>query len=159
MREILLVRHGKAVEHSSGGDAARTLTDDGKDIIRGVGRALVALDLIPGAIWHSPFVRASETATLLREVTGNVAPLKADGALAPGSSSERAAALLLESREKRLLVVSHMPLLPALMTELVGARVEFGTGTVARVLALGPHGSVLAGLWDAELLGLVKGTP
>jgi phosphohistidine phosphatase len=156
MQEILLVRHGKAVEYAPGGDAERPLTEDGQRAVASVGVALKRLGLVPDAIWHSPYVRATETAHLLHGAMAASAPLKVDGALAPGSSPERTARTLLDARVGRLLVVSHMPLLPALAIELVGARVEFGTATVAHVIALGPHGSTLAGLWSADVLAHVR---
>jgi phosphohistidine phosphatase len=156
MREILLVRHGKAVEYAPGGDAARPLTDEGQRAVAAVGGALKRLNLLPDAVWHSPYVRATETAQLLHGALGARGTLKVEGALAPGSSPERTARLLLDAKEQRLLVVSHMPLLPALAVELIGARVEFGTATVAHVIALGPHGSTLAGLWSADVLAHVR---
>lgn len=156
MREILLVRHGKAVEYAPGGDAARPLAEDGQRAVASVGAALKRLGLVPDAVWHSPYVRATETARLLHAAMGSSGALKVEGALAPGSSPERTARMLLAASDARLLVVSHMPLLPALAIEMVGARVEFGTATVAHVIALGPHGSTLAGLWSADVLAHVR---
>ena len=156
MREILLVRHGKAVEFASGGDAARPLADEGRVAVAGVGGALKRLGLMPDAVWHSPYVRATETAQLLAGALGYRGALTVEAHLAPGSSPERTAKMLLDAKPQRLLVVSHMPLLPGLAIELVGARVEFGTATVAHVIALGPHGSTLAGLWSADVLAHVR---
>lgn len=153
-RDLFLVRHGKAVEAAPGGDAARPLTAEGRAGINHVGRALAAFGFVPDAIWHSPYLRATETATLLAEALGTT-QLVPEGVLTPASSAERAAGALLQAPGRTLVVVSHMPLLPALALELVGARVDFGTGTVAHVALLGPHGAVLLGLWTAEKLARV----
>jgi phosphohistidine phosphatase len=155
MQEVLLVRHGKAALDAPGGDAARPLTPDGRQAIAAVGRALVAFGFKPDALWHSPFVRAAETAALLAEA---LAPPKvvAEGVLTPVSSAARAAQAIVQARARCLVVVSHMPLLPQLSAELVGARLDFGTGTVAHVALVGPHGSALLGLWTADQLARVR---
>lgn len=158
-RELYLVRHGKAAEHAAGGDAARALTDEGRAGIDAVGHALRALDVSPDVIIHSPYVRATETAEIIARALG-VKRLVAEGALTPSASAERAVQALTETpavvNAKVVLAVSHMPLLPAVALELVGARVDFGTGTVARLALLGPHGAVLVGLWPADQLARVR---
>lgn len=157
MREVLLVRHGKAEAASLGGDAARVLTDDGREGIAAVGRGLAALSLRPDALWHSPYVRATETAGLLaRELSIGATSMRAEPLLVPGGSGERAARALVEASARCLLCVSHMPLLPELVGRLVGARMDFGTGTVAHVALLGPHGATLIGLWSADVLARVR---
>lgn len=158
-RELFLVRHGKAVEHAAGGDPARALTDEGRAGIEAVGRALAAFEIAPDVIVHSPYVRATETATIIARTLG-VKRLLSEGALTPVASAERAVQALTEApavvNARCVLAVSHMPLLPAVAHELVGARVDFGTGTVAHVALLGPHGSVLLGVWAAEKLARVR---
>lgn len=153
MREVFLVRHGKAVASAPGGDAARPLTDEGRAGINDVARALKSFGVSPAVVWHSPYTRAAETAEILAAVLGG--RCSADGAFTPSSSAERAVQQIQQSEARCLVVVSHMPLLPDVCTELVGARVDFGTGTVAHVGSLGPHGTVLLGLWTSEKLALV----
>jgi phosphohistidine phosphatase len=155
MREVLLVRHGKAAVDAPGGDAARPLTDEGRKGIEAVGRGLAAFGFRPDVLWHSPYVRATETGQILARAlsVGNVV---AEGAITPMSSAERAAQAIVESTARCLVVVSHMPLLPALAAELVGARIDFGTGTVAHLAVLGHHGSALLGLWTADHLARVR---
>lgn len=153
-RSLFLVRHGRAVEDAPGGDAARALTAEGRGEVACVGRALQAFGVRPDAIWHSPYARALETAILLGEALG-VRKLVPESALVPSSSAERALRLLLEAASPTLLVVSHMPLLPALAHEFLGARVDFGPATVAHV-AIFPGGALLSGLWTATQLSLVR---
>lgn len=155
MRDLFLVRHGKAVDSAPGGDPARTLTEEGREGIRRAGQGLKAFGLVPDVIVHSPYARALETAQILAAALGT-SSLVAEGALTPSASPERAADALRRLLPKRVMAVSHMPLLPALALELVGARVDFGTGTVAHLAALGPHGTVLLGLWTADQLARVR---
>lgn len=158
-RELFLVRHGKAVEHAAGGDPARPLTEEGRAGIEAVGKALAAFDVSPDVIAHSPYVRASETAQILARALG-VKRLISEGALTPVASGESALQAITRApsvvNARTVLAVSHMPLLPAIVHELVGARVDFGTGTVAHIALLGPHGSVLVGVWSAEKLARVR---
>jgi phosphohistidine phosphatase len=158
-RELFLVRHGKAAEHAAGGDPARALTDEGRAGIEAVGQALARFEVKPDVIVHSPYVRATETAQIIARALG-VTRLVSEGALTPVAAAERAVQALTDSsvvvNARTVLAVSHMPLLPAVAHELVGARVDFGTGTVAHVALLGPHGSVLLGVWPAEKLARVR---
>lgn len=158
-RELFLVRHGKAAESAAGGDAARPLTDEGRLGIEAVARALRVFEVAPDVIVHSPFVRATETAEIIARGLG-VKRLVAEGALTPVSSGERAVQAVTEApavvNARCVLAVSHMPLLPALAHELVGARVDFGTGAVAKVALLGSHGAVLVGLWSADQLARIR---
>jgi phosphohistidine phosphatase len=158
-RDLFLVRHGKAADSAPGGDPARPLTEEGRAGIEAVGRALAAFAVAPDVIVHSPYVRATETAQLIGRALG-VERLVAEGALTPVSSGERAAQAVTEApavvNARTVVAVSHMPLLPALAHELVGARIDFGTGTVARIALLGPHGAVLVGLWSADQLARVR---
>jgi phosphohistidine phosphatase len=158
-RELFLVRHGKAVENAAGGDPARALTEEGRAGIEAVAHALAVFAVAPDVIVHSPYVRATETAQIIARVLG-VKRLVAEGALTPVASGERAVQALTEApavvNAQRVLAVSHMPLLPAIAHELVGARIDFGTGTVAQVALFGGNGSVLVGVWPAEKLARVR---
>lgn len=157
MRELLLVRHGQAESTAFGGDAARMLTDDGKAGIAAVGRGLAALGLRPDAIWHSPLLRAFETATLLAHALalGDEA-VRREPLLEPGTSPERTARAIVDAGTRCLLCVSHLPLLPQLAGVLTGARLDFGTGTVAHLAQVGPNGAALVGLWSAQLLARLR---
>lgn len=157
VRELFLVRHGKAEAASSGGDAARVLTREGREDIAAAGRGLAALSVRPTALWHSPYARAVETAGLLAgPLAVGAAALRAEPLLVPGGSVERAGRAILDADAQSLLCVSHMPLLPELAGWLLGARLDFGTGTVAHLALVGPRGAVLVGLWSAELLARVR---
>lgn len=157
VREVLLIRHGQAEAAAFGGDAARVLTAEGRDGIAAVGRGLAALGVRPDALWHSPYARATETAMLLASVLGLPGgALRAEPLLEPEAAPDRAARAVVDAGARCLVCVSHMPLLPQLAGKLGGARLDFGTGTVARFGLLGPHSAALIGLWSAELLARVR---
>ncbi len=161
MRELILVRHGKAQAAAFGGDEARALTQDGRAAIEAVGRGLAALGLAPDAVWHSPFVRATETAAILAHALAvPSSTLRVEPLVVPGGSPERVARALLDAQPRRLLCVSHMPLLPELVGRLCGARTDFATGTVAHLLVAGSRGgspgAALIGLWSADVLARIR---
>jgi phosphohistidine phosphatase len=152
--ELYLVRHGEAEGASSKGDAARVLTSGGRARLAGVAAALARF--APGAdIWHSPYVRAKQTAQILSDV---VKPASFDEreAFTPDADPTAAARELVKSGRHILIVVSHLPLLPAVLDELLaGGRYEMPVGSVAHlgVLTSGreTRGScALLGLWTSD---------
>lgn len=155
MRELFFVRHGQAASDAPGGDPARPLTHEGREAIAGVGRALARFGLRAPALIHSPYLRAEQTAQVL---ASSLSPssMEPSASLTPEASVERALQALTQSKAMTLVVVSHMPLLPKLVGELAGARVEFATGTVAHIALMGPRSAALLGLWSADKLALIR---
>ncbi len=70
---LYIVRHAEAEDcPPDGDDAARALTDAGRDSIPPVGGTFAALKIRPDLIWTSPAVRARQTAELLaKHLKGN----------------------------------------------------------------------------------------
>ena len=68
--DCILVRHGIAVEPDEwdGTEENRPLTEKGKRRVRQAAEGLAALDCKPTHLFTSPFVRAYDTARLLRAV-------------------------------------------------------------------------------------------
>ena len=67
---LYLVRHGIAMEGLRGGitrDSERPLTDEGKEEMKLVAKALVKLNCKPDLILSSPLVRARQTAEFIAE--------------------------------------------------------------------------------------------
>jgi phosphohistidine phosphatase len=68
--KLYLVRHAIAVPHFTPGyedDSQRPLTDKGRAKMRDITRGLKALGVAPQIILSSPYVRARQTAEILRE--------------------------------------------------------------------------------------------
>jgi phosphohistidine phosphatase len=98
---LLIVRHAEAAPGSP--DELRTLTPDGREQARALGRRLRELCLEPDAVVSSPLLRARETAAAL----GLGAP-QVDERLAPGASPDDVRDTAL-GRGATVLVVGHQP--------------------------------------------------
>ena len=68
--DCLLFRHGIAVEpqECDGPEARRPLTAKGTEKVRQAAQGLLRMDMAPTHIASSPFVRAGQTAEILRDV-------------------------------------------------------------------------------------------
>jgi len=121
--EILIVRHGSAVEEAPGlGDAGRWLTGKGRKATRKVGKWLTDQpDRVPTEIWTSPLVRAVQTAEILAEkvaltdnvlVAGELSPARD-----PGDLLKRFGA---HSGAGQIAVVGHEPGLSRVAMALLG---------------------------------------
>ncbi len=70
--KLLLIRHGKAEDHDASkwpDDSQRPLSDQGVEQFRIAAKQLGEI-LIPDVLLSSPYVRAVQTAEILREVAG-----------------------------------------------------------------------------------------
>ena len=115
--ELVLVRHGIAVERISGRDNPdRALTDRGRARTRAVLEALVQRGVCMDHLISSPYRRALETAQMAREV-GFAPTLAIDGRLRPNSESLPD---LMEELAGRVALVGHEPDLSAMACQLLG---------------------------------------
>ena len=155
------MRHGHAAASSPTGDEGRALTASGGSEIDEVGRGLSRAGVCVDTIWHSPYLRATQTAERVGAALSTSLGKSVSSAVPHGAPHELAAQLL-GARATRLLLVSHLPLLPALASVLLGADVSlnFTPGTVARLLFVGRGEvgtAVLGGLWEPGLLTCAGG--
>ncbi|MCS6830913.1 MAG: phosphohistidine phosphatase SixA [Armatimonadota bacterium] len=75
---LYLVRHAIAVPHDAPGyeeDSQRPLTDRGRAKMRDIARGLKVLGVCPNLILTSPYVRARQTAEILKDVLNITQPL------------------------------------------------------------------------------------
>ncbi|MGD0092192.1 MAG: phosphohistidine phosphatase SixA [Planctomycetota bacterium] len=120
---LYILRHGKAGtrEEWHGDDAARPLTDEGKQRTQAVLEALRdKKKLEVEAIWTSPLVRARQTAEIAGQVLGvQVSTL---GALACGATLASLQAALRKKAPlpESVMLVGHEPDCGALIGELAG---------------------------------------
>ena len=139
VRTLWLMRHGAAEHHSDAGDFGRRLTAAGIDVVTRGAQALAREQPRPVRLLHSPLVRATETAAILKgALMINDVAVHAD--LQPDSDPRAAVRAILGDTSTSLLVVSHLPLLPAVLELLTGVYVELGTAGVARVDVTGGDG-------------------
>ena len=162
MRELWLMRHGTAEATSFGGDEGRALTEEGREGVRRAARSLERLGVRPDAVWHSPYLRAVETAQLVKEVLvlRGASPIRSE--LTPHGAARRAGEMLFEATERRLLVVSHLPVLPEICVELLGAplRLDVVPASVVHLKVLGGQNaggsSVLCGFFPGDALAALS---
>jgi phosphohistidine phosphatase len=124
-----LVRHAEA-EPSSGDDAARRLTPEGKARFAALVAALGA-QVTVARVLTSPLVRARETAALLAGATG--APEEEEPALAAGASSAQELLALARSRVEGVALVGHNPEVAEAVTAVARRHVGVSAGTIAAV--------------------------
>jgi phosphohistidine phosphatase len=121
--QILLIRHGNAVEEAPGlGDAGRWLSAKGRKITRKVARWLgKSAKRRPSAIWTSQLVRSVQTAEILAagvEYEGEVKPC---AELSPGRDPGDLIKLLAnEPADATLALVGHEPSLSLIAGALLG---------------------------------------
>jgi phosphohistidine phosphatase len=121
--EILLIRHGHAVDEAPGlGDAGRWLSAKGRKVTRKVARWLAESGKRrPLAIWTSPLVRAVQTAEIVAAEARFKGELRATAQLGPGHDPGDLLKLLAsETLEGPLALVGHEPSLSLIATALLG---------------------------------------
>jgi phosphohistidine phosphatase len=120
---ILLIRHGQAVDEAPGlGDAGRWLTAKGRKITRKVARWLDKNDRRrPTVIWTSPLVRAAQTAEIIAAGVDYDGEVRAVPELTPGRDpGDLIKRFNDEPVEGVLAVVGHEPSLSLIANALLG---------------------------------------
>jgi phosphohistidine phosphatase len=156
--ELFLIRHAIAAEKSDPAfDHARPLTGKGRKRFEGVVRGLDALGIRFDRVYHSPWVRALQTAELCRPIGGELVMLDA---LAAPPKGELYDAL----RGDSIALVGHEPWMGELCSELVtgrrdlGAQFQFRKGGVAHLTGVAhPSGAALVALYPPGVLRAVAG--
>lgn len=109
-RQLMLLRHGKAVRGGGLDDRARPLRDTGKDEARQVAAVAAAHGLMPTLIICSTAVRARQTADLFAEQTGAECGIVRMQELYLASPAEIMSAVrTVPGHVRSLLVVGHNP--------------------------------------------------
>ncbi len=120
MRTILLMRHGQAESMSpTGADSDRALTREGQQQATAAAGAMSALGLHFDAAWYSPYPRAKQAFERVN-ATVKIGSSRSVDTITPNGNPEDVAQQLFDTRERSLLVVSHLPLLPAVYSILLG---------------------------------------
>jgi len=101
---LYIVRHAKAEDGEP--DELRSLTPEGRESARSVGRQLAADGVRPDAVLTSPLLRARETAAEIARAVGVEA--ESDDRLGPGASPEDIRAAV-SGRGEIVILVGHQP--------------------------------------------------
>ena len=110
---IYLLRHGEA-EARAHNDPARQLTARGKLEIEQVAQQFAARDIRLDRCLASPYLRASQTASLFLRFTAPDLPVETADILTPEVRASAVMDFLDGMREQHVLLVSHNPLLSEL---------------------------------------------
>ena len=122
--ELLIVRHGIAVEPGTAGftEAERPLTEEGTLRFREAARGLAALLPRPDVLLTSPLVRARQTAEIAAEAWGKRKP-QIEPRLAAGAAPQAILSCLAEHGESGLVATfGHEPDCSRLLGHLLGSR-------------------------------------
>ncbi len=120
---LYLVRHAHAADFQP--DSKRPLSAKGKKQIERISSALWGKGLIePSVIWHSPYLRAIETATLLHEGLGLSVGLETVDGISPFDDPSKIAERIDPSTED-IMVVGHEPKLSSLTSLLLSGSQSF----------------------------------
>ena len=118
---LYLVRHGEARPDAE--DAARPLTDRGRQVIERLGRAAAGRGVEVAEIRHSGLLRARQTAEILALHLRPRGGVRATTGLGPEDDPDIARAEYEEAREP-LVLVGHLPHLARLEARLTGRQTE-----------------------------------
>jgi phosphohistidine phosphatase len=137
---IYLLRHGNAEDPSRRPtDEDRQLTDEGRDEVARVGRAVRRAKVDMSLVITSPYVRAVQTADIAVEALGYKGQVARTKALEPDSDPDAVwQEIRTHSGLEHLLLVGHEPLLSRTVAYLLGApslSVKMTTGSMVCVEA------------------------
>src|SRR4051812_10692460 len=110
---LYLIRHAHAVDAAD--DAARELSKKGRDQAKALGKFMHEREIFaPAAIWHSPLLRARETAELLAKHARIAARVSETAGLLPEDDPAVIASGVAHARLSSLALVGHEPFMSAL---------------------------------------------
>lgn len=143
-RTLWVLRHGEAVNMAST-DASRTLTPQGREQVRRSAGQLVGQPLTLMLV--SPYVRAQQTAEIVQNTLSQNVEMRTVPWLTPDSDPDTALGALDGLDAEHLLVVSHQPLVGALVGLLDrGERSSpyaMGTASLARLEGTAPFAGLM----------------
>ena len=112
--KLWVLRHGEAEPYGSRPDSERELTDHGREEVLSSAARLMGQPLT--AIYASPYLRAQQTAQLVREALGFEPEIRTVEWLTPEVDPDRVAEQLVSV--SNVLLVSHNPLVGNLLSYL-----------------------------------------
>jgi phosphohistidine phosphatase len=139
--ELYLLRHGIAEQQSSTGrDADRRLTEEGREKLRRVLKRAASADVSPSLILSSPYKRALETAEIAASELHYKGAILKVGALTPDSSPPSLWSEIREHRnEPSILLAGHEPLFSQTVAWLLGSTHEMVDFRKAALIRIDVH--------------------
>jgi phosphohistidine phosphatase len=121
---IVILRHGEAESHATR-DADRNLTLNGREQVRKAAECLQTLGVSFEQAWVSPFRRTQQTAEEVSSIINGFSR-HTHKILVPESNPDTVVDAIEKSSLNSLLIVSHQPLVSALVGLLVDAESRLG---------------------------------
>jgi phosphohistidine phosphatase len=143
--QIYLVRHGIAESISSGSDADRDLTEEGRKKLRDVLKTAARAGVAPSLVISSPYRRAVATARIAIDLLDSNSDLVESRALVPDGDVRNVWQEVRTYRDQdSLMLVGHEPLFSSLGAYLLGfpdLAIDFKKGALLaiEVNSFGPH--------------------
>lgn len=129
---LYVVRHGHAV-NSAPSDAERPLSEAGIAEVRQAAKHLAGVN--PDVFLASPYLRAQQTAEIIREAAEISTVITTESGITPDDHPAAVESLLADLSASTALMVSHNPLVSALVSWLVEGHFQgpyaMGTASVA----------------------------
>lgn len=129
IQNLYFVRHAIAIDHGTPGveEEKRFLTKEGiKKMIEGV-QGMSALKIKPGLLLSSPFVRAYQTAEILKRHLPFSGEIELENSLKPGGSLKVFLKRIADSDQQEIMLVGHEPTMSSWIEELLAIQ---GSGTI-----------------------------
>ena len=118
--KLYLVQHGIAVDKNV--DPDRPLTDEGQKEVEKVAFFVKPMELRIESLWHSPKIRAVQTAKLIADILGIVNRTETQG-LKP-ADEVKPIDKKIEKQNTDLMIVGHLPFLSKLASYLLTGNYE-----------------------------------
>lgn len=131
---IIIMRHGDA-EMNAASDAQRNLTERGHKQAEAAGVCLQALQFKPDLVWISPYTRARQTAAKVLQSLPATEQLFQE-LLTPENNPATVLDNIARLNVDNLLLVSHQPLVSALLGLMVHGRAIAGPAMATASLAM-----------------------
>ena len=136
--ELYLLRHGIAEDFATTGrDADRALTAEGKRKLRDLLKVAAQAGVQPSLIISSPYRRARETAVIAAKVLDYTEEILESSSLIPNAHPQELwEEVRVHKSAAKLLLVSHEPLLSSAASILLnasGMHVDFKKGALLRI--------------------------
>lgn len=123
---LYIMRHGHATAQAAT-DAQRPLSGHGVKEVESAAAHLAGV--VPDVFWASPYLRAQQTAEIIKEAAELSIPFETIDTITPDDHPAAVAQALSELGEKSaILMVSHNPLVSALVSWLVDGHYQGGYG-------------------------------
>lgn len=120
-RFVVLLRHGESEEKTEEkADEERSLTADGHANMKQVALGLEVVFPKAQAIFSSPLTRAQQSALWIARAYRTRVKIATSEALRPGATYEQFVEMLDSTKDRRIIVVGHEPVLTAMMAKLIG---------------------------------------